>query len=40
MDLHPCDTPYAMTLHVTTAVIPICMASYMTAGYKHANHAF
>jgi hypothetical protein len=21
-------------------VMPICMASYMTAGYGHANHAF
>ncbi len=21
-------------------VMPICMALYMTTGYKHANHAF
>jgi hypothetical protein len=21
-------------------VMPVCMASYMTAGYRHANHAF
>jgi hypothetical protein len=23
-----------------TIVMPICMASYMTASYRHANHAF
>jgi hypothetical protein len=28
------------TLHVTTVVMPICMASYMTDGYGHVNHAF
>jgi hypothetical protein len=22
------------------SVMPVCMASYMIAGYKHANHAF
>ncbi len=33
-------TSNATTLYITTAVMPVCMASYMTAGYRHANHAF
>jgi hypothetical protein len=28
------------TLHVTIIVMHVCMDSYMTAGYGHANHAF
>jgi hypothetical protein len=28
------------TWHLNIDVMPICMASYMTASYEHANHAF
>jgi hypothetical protein len=33
-------TPNVTTLHVTIVVMLVCMASYMTADYGHANHAF
>jgi hypothetical protein len=39
MDLHLYEL-YVMTIHVTTAVMPVCTASYMTADYGHAYHVF
>jgi hypothetical protein len=33
-------TSNVTTLHVTTVIMPVCMASYMTVSYGHANHAF
>jgi hypothetical protein len=33
-------TPYVTTLHFTTVVMPIQMASYMMADYGHAHHGF
>ncbi len=28
------------TWHLNIGVMPVCMASYITPGYEHANHAF
>jgi len=39
MDLHPYETE-RQTLHVTTVVMLVCMASYMRVNYEHASHAF
>jgi len=39
MDLHPYDTVCHDTTRHNSCHVPM-MASYMTASYGHANHAF
>ncbi len=38
--IYTLTTLNVMTLHVTTIVMLVCMASCMTTSYEHANHAF
>ncbi len=38
--IYTLTTPNVTILYVTIIVMPVCMASYMTTSYGHANHAF
>jgi hypothetical protein len=35
-----CKLGFGKKWGILIIVMPICMASYMTVGYEHANHAF